>query len=228
MMRLSGAWDNSAYATHDASTGGGLDGTQYTSVHAVPLQVTNSPATLLDVLAESRAAGAPFTSVVGVRPTGWTHTNARKGGAGESRSGVTRKLPMSRGASGAAEADAEAEARAGAGVPAAGETRPKGGSQGVGDSFAGNVGDGGGMKSPGNEDQDDEAAAWGGGEGWGGDEEEHGMTGVDECTASSETGGAWSGKKPWVEGNARVYSLPYSEHSSYTQLKNFVRTVKPK
>ncbi|CAM9879763.1 unnamed protein product, partial [Hapterophycus canaliculatus] len=39
---------------------------------------------------------------------------------------------------------------------------------------------------------------------------------------------AWSGKKPWVDGNARVYSLPYSEHSSFTQLKDFVRAVRPK
>ncbi len=51
------------------------------------LQDTNSPATLLGVLAAAREAGAAFTSVVGVRPTGWTHTNARKGKGGGGAAG---------------------------------------------------------------------------------------------------------------------------------------------
>ncbi|CAM9394798.1 unnamed protein product, partial [Scytosiphon promiscuus] len=98
-MRLSGAWDDSCYTTHDASTGGGVlvDGDSgapwYARVRAAPLQDTNSPATLLGVLAEARAGGAPFTSVVGVRPTGWTHTNARKGtGGGDKAGGVQSSI----------------------------------------------------------------------------------------------------------------------------------------
>jgi len=41
---------------------------------------------------------------------------------------------------------------------------------------------------------------------------------------------AREGYKPWMEhgGSTRVYSIPYSEHSSYEQLQNFVKLVKPR
>jgi hypothetical protein len=36
--------------------------------------------------------------------------------------------------------------------------------------------------------------------------------------------------KPWVEneGRTRVYAVPYSEHSSYTELREFIKVLKPK
>ena len=36
--------------------------------------------------------------------------------------------------------------------------------------------------------------------------------------------------KPWIEydGRTRVYAIPYSEHSSYTELREFIRSLKPK
>lgn len=225
-MRLSGAWDDSSYTTHDASTGGGVvDGDSgapwYAPVRAVPLQDTNSPAALLGVLADARAGGAPFTSVVGVRPTGWTHTNARKG-AGDKAGGVQSSIAV----------------------------LPGGGAGGGRKGNAGNVsgvrperssacgGNGGGEldSPPDGEDQDDEAAAWGAG-----GEFEDNMVGEAEEAAkldpsgmppppssSSSSSPPWGGKKPWIDGNARVYSLPYSEHSSFNQLKDFVRAVRPK
>lgn len=79
------------------------------------------------------------------------------------------------------------------------------------------------------DDQDDEAAAWGAGGGGGELEEEGDRAAVGALPLpQAQAEGSWSGKKPWAEGNARVYSLPYSEHSSYTQLKDFVRAVRPK
>lgn len=205
-MRLSGAWNDSAYTTHDASTGGGIDDAVYARVRAVALQVTNSPSALRDVLAEARASGAPFTSVVGVRPTGWTHTNGSKGG-GKNRTGTDKgndgggKIRGVRLGTGAIE----------------GQKR--------GPAFRGNGDNGNDI---------DEAVAWGDdgeeevmdnhegdvGEGW---PREMGLP------PSLEAGGdSFSAKKPWVEGNARVYSVPYSEHSSFSQLKDFVRLVRPK
>lgn len=189
-MRLSGAWDDSAYTTHDGTTGGGVaDGPSgaFARVRAVPLQDTNSPATLLGVLAAAREAGAAFTSVVGVRPTGWTHTNARRGkggGAGDKAGGVQSSIatiPAAGGAGGAGEK----------GNPAGG-----GGGSANGDN---NLGE---SESPpdGFEDQDDEAAAWGAGDGF---EEEGGGDG--RCSSSAEPPPpSWAGKKPWVDGNARV------------------------
>lgn len=218
-MRLSGAWVDSAYTTHDATTGGGLlDGARYARVRAVPLQDTNSPKTLLAVLAEAKASGAPFTSVVGVRPTGWTHTNAPKGRGKAAQGGMNRGGHASlEGLGGTTGADGGPAVV----TPAAGGAREGGKadeSRRSRDGFTGGADKGGDVESPWGDDQDDEAAAWGaGGDVGGGDEEEAG-----------QEGGPWTGKKPWVEGNARVYSLPYSEHSSYTQLKDFVRTVRPK
>lgn len=248
-MRLSGAWDDSTYTTHDASTGGGVvDGDgggapRYARVRAVPLQDTNSPVALLGVLADARAAGAPFTSVVGVRPTGWTHTNARKGaagGAGDKAGG---------GGGGGVQASI-------AGIPESGG----GGGRGQRGN-AGNVsgvrpernssacGGSGGGREPepppppdDGEDQDDEAAAWGAGgefedDGTGEGEEAAKKVGTgvvppppppSSSSSSSSAASPWGGKKPWVDGNARVYSLPYSEHSSFNQLKDFVRAVRPR
>lgn len=234
-MRLSGAWDDSAYTTHDASTGGGVvDGDSgapwYARVRAVPLQDTNSPAALLGVLADARAGGAAFTTVVGVRPTGWTHTNARKGGggAGDKAGGVQSSIAV---------------------VPARGEQK-KGNAENVivsggrperNSSSSACGSDNGGRdrdrdpESPADrEDQDDEAAAWGAG----GDEFEDDGLGEGQDAAkkdaavaplpSSSSSSRWVGKKPWIDGDARVYSLPYSEHSSFNQLKDFVRAVRPK
>lgn len=225
-MRLSGAWDDSTYTTHDATTGGGVDdgdsGTPwFAPVRAVPLQDTNSPATLLGVLADARAGGAPFTSVVGVRPTGWTHTNARKG-AGDKAGGVQSSIAV----------------------------MPAGGGGGGQKGNAGNVssgrpersacgGDGGREPDspPGGGDQDDEAAAWGAGgefeddgveEGKGAAKMDAGVAPPPSSSSSSSSSSPWGGKKPWIDGNARVYSLPYSEHSSFNQLKDFVRAVRPK
>lgn len=236
-MRLSGAWDDSSYTTHDATTGGGiaLDGdsgaTWYARVRAVPLQDTNSPATLLGVLAEARAGGAPFTSVVGVRPTGWTHTNVRSGGGGAG--GGVQSSIAERPIPGSTAGVTVASSAVMPGV--AGE---KGGERG-----------GEEPESPPDErDQHDRAAALGtGGDGFAEDGNEGRGEGANRVVGGAPprqpfspssllspaaspqaTAGTWSGKKPWVDGNARVYSLPYSEHSSFTQLKDFVRTVKPK
>lgn len=243
-MRLSGAWDDSSYTTHDATTGGGvaLDGDGdsgapwYARVRAVPLQDTNSPATLLGVLAEARAGGAPFTSVVGVRPTGWTHTNVRNagGGAGGGGGGVQSSI-------------------AGRALPSGSSTGAAAVTPGVAGAAAAGGGGGGGGREPESppdeNDQDDEAAAWGaGGDGFDEDGNEgrgeranrdvgaapstplpFSSPSLSSPAASPQTAlGPWSGKKPWVDGNARVYSLPYSEHSSFTQLKDFVQTVRPK
>lgn len=207
-MRLSGAWNDASYTTHDATTGGGLDDAFFARVRAVPLQDTNSPTTLQGVLAEAKASGAPFTSVVGIRPTGWAHTNIRKGGERGGNRGVQ---------------------------PSLSETEPAGAedeTQGFGfrDRFHNDVGKVGEVESVRGKDENDEAAAWGATRD-GGEAEERGAVDAERETpppASLQAGGAWNGKKPWVEGNARVYSLPYSEHSSYTQLKDFVRSVRPK
>lgn len=205
-MRLSGAWKDSAYTTHDASTGGGIGDAVYARVRAVALQVTNSPSALRDVLAEARASGAPFTSVVGVRPTGWAHTNGGKGG-GKNRTGAEKGN------------DGGGKIRVVCSETGATEGQKRGpASRGNGD-----IGD-----------EDDEAAAWGG------DGEEEAMDNQEGDAGERwpremgappllEAGGdSFSAKKPWVEGNARVYSVPYSEHSSFSQLKNFVRVVRPK
>ncbi|CAM9212091.1 unnamed protein product [Discosporangium mesarthrocarpum] len=117
VLRLSGAWRDSVYTTHDAGEGG-LEGQGHCCVRAVPLMETR-PDALLSTLADAQAKGCQFTSVCGVRPTGWTHTNRR------------------------------------------------------------------------------------------------GVVG-------------WSGKKPWVNGAARLYSVPYSEHSSFPQLQDFVKAVRPR
>lgn len=205
-MRLSGAWNDSVYTTHDASTGGGIDDAVYACVRAAALQITNSPSALRAVLAEARASGAPFTTVVGVRPTGWTHTNGSKGG-GKNRSradkgndggGKARGMCLGTGA-------IEGQKR--------------------GPAFRGNSDNG---------NENNEAVAWGGD----GEEEvmdsHEGDAGEEwpremGLPPSPEAGGdSFSTKKPWVEGNARVYSVPYSEHSSFSQLKDFVRIVRPK
>eukprot|EP00903_Cladosiphon_okamuranus_P007136 g6931.t1 len=229
-MRLSGAWDDSSYTTHDASTGGGVvDGDTgaawYAPVRAVPLQDTNSPATLLGVLAEARAGGAPFTSVVGVRPTGWTHMNARKG-AWDKAGGVQSSIAVMP-----------------AGGGGAGQKGNAGNASGVGpgrsSSSSACDSDGGRepVPPPDGEDQDDEAAAWGAGgafedDGVGEREEaakmDNGVVARLSLSLSSSSSSPWGGKKPWIDGNARVYSLPYSEHSSFNQLKDFVRAVRPK
>lgn len=228
-MRLSGAWDDSSYTTHDASTGGGVvDGDSgapwYAPVRAVPLQDTNSPATLLGVLAEARAGGAPFTSVVGVRPTGWTHTNARKG-AGDKAGGVQSSIavrPTGGGAGGQKGNAGDASS-----------VRPERTSSSACDIDGGREP----ASPPDGEDQDDEAAAWGAGDefeddGVGEREEAAKMDGgvvpPPSTSSSSPSSSPWGGKKPWIDGNARVYSLPYSEHSSFNQLKDFVRAVRPK
>lgn len=243
-MRLSGAWDDTAYTTHDATTGGGtLDGDGdapgYARVRAVPLQDTNSPATLREVLAKSRAGGAPFTSVVGVRPTGWTHTNVRKVGAGGGKAGGIQSSIGGRSASAAADGPAVRSGAAGCGETGkegSGITSSSKPQDIVGDEISGEP-----EIPPGWEDQDDEAAAWGAGVEEDGNEEtvEEAANGVgvvpppsnSSSSSSAVAGpavGPWTGKKPWVDGVARVYSLPYSEHSSFTQLKDFVRTVRPK
>ena len=221
-MRLSGAWDDSAYTTHDASTGGGIDGAGYARVRAVPLQVTNSPTVLRGALTEARASGAPFTSVVGVRPTGWTHTNARKssGNKNMASAGVGGR---SRGGGGGIR-----EMLSGA------DNLEEGEGEGSRDSRACKVSaTAGGAESADGDDRDDEAAAWGAGgasdeeedgEQYGGEEGERPGT----TEASPEAVDSFGAKKPWVEGNARVYSVPYSEHSSFPQLKDFVRVVRPK
>lgn len=193
---------------------------RYAPLRAVPLQDTNSPATLLGVLAEARAGGAPFTSVVGVRPTGWTHTNARKGAGGTS-GGVQSSIALL-----PAEGGAGGQQRAAGSASSIGPERGACGSNG-----------GGGREPespPGAEYQDDEAAAWGAG----GDFEDDGVEEGEEAAAKMDTAAApppssssslpWGGKRPWVDGNARVYSLPYSEHSSFNQLRDFVRAVRPK
>lgn len=229
-MRLSGAWDDSTYTTHDASTGGGVvDGDSgapwYARVRAVPLQDTNSPATLLGVLADARAGGAAFTSVVGVRPTGWTHTNARKGGGGvgDKAGGVQSSIAVVPAGGGGARQKGNAS-----------EVRPE-------RSACGSNGGSNGGREPDSaldgEDQDDEAAAWGAG----GEFEDGGVEEGEEAakkgaavvpppssSSSSSSSSPWAGKKPWIDGDARVYSLPYSEHSSFNQLKDFVRAVRPK
>lgn len=317
MMRLSGAWNDSAYTTHDASTGGGLDAAKHARVRAVPLNETNSPKSLLHFLEEAKASGAPFTSVVGVRPTGWTHTNASattKGGksaasAGEFNGGLLRPR-VAGGRASSSGAGGEVEAAAPVPSNAGGARRP------ALDSFLSRCEDGSGVfESNWGDDQDDESAAWGaggkgvgeeeavvgegegtvpgdgaksdecglfvtavancfscleetvepeeatggggsggvltaaGGAGGGIEEKENGvgrggdvagggtLTLIPEGGGRATTlppvspaagGGRWTGKKPWVEGNARVYSLPYSEHSSFTQLRDFVRAVRPK
>jgi len=60
----------------------------------------------------------------------------------------------------------------------------------------------------------------------------------ESVVAFSPTGWAWSPKamakgssgcRAWVEndGRTRVYSVPYSEHSSFTELQSFVSAIKP-
>jgi len=56
--------------------------------------------------------------------------------------------------------------------------------------------------------------------------------------AFAPTGWSWTKKmetegfvvKPWIDndGKTRTYSIPYSEHSSYTELREFVKFLKPK
>lgn len=323
MMRLSGAWNELAYTTHDASTGGGLDGGKHARVRAVPLNETNSPKSLQRFLEEARTSGAPFTSVVGVRPTGWTHANnatttSTKGGGkiaaapagGREFNGELMRRPslgVGRGDRGSSAEEATASS-----VARDARQRPSPPSReeqlGV---FRSRLEDGSGEFEArwDDDDQDDESAAWGaaggeeeetegreggaGGEGRGGVvatggvkgdepggfafaiancfaclapgeaeeakdgggrqgvpaadggiEEEEGERAVGRVVTAvgrarraerpsplppvSPAGGRWTGKKPWVEGNARVYSLPYSEHSSFTQLRDFVRAVRPK
>ncbi|CAM9902521.1 unnamed protein product [Ectocarpus sp. 13 AM-2016] len=200
---------------------------------------TNSPVTLREVLAKARADGAPFTSVVGVRPTGWTHTNVRKGGEGGGKAGGIQSSIGGRAASAAAGGQAVRsgdEGRGEAGKEGSGITSSSKPQDGVGDDISGEP-----ELLSGWEEQDDEAAAWGAGL----EEDENEETvqvatngvGVLPPPSSSSSSssavagpavGPWTGKKPWVDGVARVYSLPYSEHSSFTQLKDFVRTVRPK
>ncbi|CAM9656843.1 unnamed protein product [Ectocarpus sp. 6 AP-2014] len=200
---------------------------------------TNSPATLREVLAKARAGGAPFTSVVGVRPTGWTHTNARKGGGGGGKAGGIQSSIGGRSASAAAGGPAVrsgAEGRGETGKEGSGITSSSKPQDSVGDDIGGEAE----LLSEW-EDQDDEAAAWGAGLEEVGNEEtvQLAANGVgvgpppsssssSSSTAAGPAAGPWTGKKPWVDGVARVYSLPYSEHSSFTQLKDFVRTVRPK
>lgn len=231
MMRLSGAWDDSAYTTHDATTGGGVDGMVFARVRAVPLQDTNSPTTLLSVLAQAKAAGAPFTSVVGVRPTGWTHTNPRKGGTGKGNGAAGPAVTK------AWQQPSQEESSAAGSTTTVRETVNGPKEKDEQDGFADGADMAGETESMVGEDQDDEAAAWGAGDGDDGQDDGSGRA-VDGVGISHPPGSTtatppqenvpWSGKKPWVEGDARVYSLPYSEHSSYTQLKDFVRAVRPK
>ncbi|CAM9735707.1 unnamed protein product [Ectocarpus sp. 12 AP-2014] len=200
---------------------------------------TNSPVTLREVLAKARAGGAPFTSVVGVRPTGWTHTNVRKGGGGGGKAGGIQSSIGGRAASAAAGGQAVRsgeEGRGEAGKEGSGITSSSKPQDSVGDDISGEP-----EFLPGWEEQDDEAAAWGAGLEEDGNEETmqvaaNGVGVLPPPSSSSSSSsavagpavGPWTGKKPWVDGVARVYSLPYSEHSSFTQLKDFVRTVRPK
>ena len=60
----------------------------------------------------------------------------------------------------------------------------------------------------------------------------------ESVVAFSPTGWAWSPKamakgsagcRAWIEneGRTRVYSVPYSEHSSFSELQSFVKSIKP-
>lgn len=151
ILRLAGAWDDKVYTTHDAGAGG-IDGEGYVRVRAVFLHASKSSTALLTALAEARAAGAPFTSVVGVRPTGWTHSNTAKEGQ-EIAKESARRQSLKAHRDNSEHTDHESESLA------------------------------------------------------------------EEWNAPRE---------PRVWGKAREYALPYSEHSSYPQLRDFVRTVKPK
>lgn len=189
ILRLAGAWDDSFYTTHDAGAGG-ADGVGHARVRATFLGATRSLKALLATLDEARAAGAPFTSVVGIRPTGWTHQNSVREGQKAARDAARRGR--------AAEPDESGR----------GDGEPR---QVLGGSDDGDEGS---------------AAGWGAGEEGRGTGEEAGDGGGDgNGVALAEE---WRPREPRVWGKAREYSLPYSEHSSYPQLRDFVRTVKPK
>ncbi|CAM9368639.1 unnamed protein product, partial [Choristocarpus tenellus] len=213
VLRLSGAWKNSCYTTHDAG-GGGLEEEGHVRVHAVPMSDT-SPDALLAALTAARAQGAPFTSVCGVRPTGWTHTNNRpRAGAGAGTGAKVRARFQPRDDEGA-------------------ETRVKdGGNSGLGGNgnrMLGMGADGQGLTPEADdrewEEEDEEEVIRMPHEEAG----EVGKSDAGEAKVGMQLGeGGWSGKKPWVKGVASMYSVPYSEHSSFTELQDFVRALKPR
>lgn len=231
-MRLSGAWDDTVYTTHDAGAGG-VD-SKHACVHAVPLQVLHTPATLLGALAEAQAAGAPFTSVVGVRPTGWTHHNTAKEGEQVAKEATKRARALEiaevgvgkdEQVRGGSKREATKLAK-GSGLEKEPRDLAEESSPGIRHSCGDNSLEGYG------DDLDDEAAAWGAGNfGEPAEGKPAGEEGQLEAVGGegSLTEKDWKGEKPRHMGkNARVHSLPYSEHSSYPQLKEFVRTVRPK
>lgn len=246
-MRLSGAWDSTVYITHDAGEGG-VDGEPHARVRAVPLQVLHTPAALLGALAEAKAAGAPFTSVVGVRPTGWTHHNSAKEGQQMAKDMTkrARDLEMGASATGRGREGGERDTVTTSSVvleeSGLDMLKDQGDSMGFGNSFEDSLWEGC------EDDLCDQAAPWqaeklsegpgsavtkGGGrdtagrrkEGAGGLGQGLGVGGGENAVEAE----AWNGGKPrHMAENARVHSLPYSEHSSYLQLREFVRTVRPK
>lgn len=145
------------------------------------LSATKSLTALRDTLSEAQGAGAPFTSVVGIRPTGWTHQNTVREGYKVAKESAGR--------------DSLEDGGDYLGDYTDGQREPGWG------------GEGEGVETPGGER--------------GGDAD----LGEDSAPLTEE----WRMmREPRVWGKAREYSLPYSEHSSYPQLKDFVRTVKPK
>lgn len=182
ILRLAGAWDDSLYTTHDAGAGG-ADEEGHSRVRAVFLSSTKSLNALRNTLSEAQGAGAPFTSVVGIRPTGWMHQNTVREGYKVAKESARRDSLEDGGDNLGDDTDGQRESGwEGEGEGERVETR--GGERGGDADF-----------------------------------------GEDSATLAEE----WRMvRDPRVWGKAREYSLPYSEHSSYPQLKDFVRTVKPK
>lgn len=228
ILRLSGAWDDSVYTTHEAGSGG-VDGAEHARVRAVPLQVLHTPTALLGALAEAQASGAPFTSVVGIRPTGWTHHNSAKEGEQVAKESAKRARvletkdttasapPLGVGP-GLAARESEVDREAGDQDEASQDFFDR-----LEDRYLEGQGD----------DLDHEPAPCPTSkfsDEVEGDEMEQEQGSIEEEDESGVSAAdEWTGGKPRHMGeNTRVHSLPYSEHSSYVQLKDFVRTVRPR